>query len=357
LQNRPRPGTVQADVLAYVVRRVLWVGVLFLAITAVTYILFFILPVQKQQRVRRTEFSATDVRHELNINGPVYVEYAKFLSRTLHGDLGHSFVDRQKVTTIVKDAAPITAWLVLGGAFFWLLIAIPVGILSALRPRSLLDRITMTGVLIGISAHPLWIGLMLSYFLGYRLHAVPLGGYCDLVNPSTACGGPVQWAYHMMLPWLTFTILFAALYVRMIRANVLDVLDSDYVQTARAKGASPWRVLRSHVVRNALLPVVTMLGMDMGVAFGGAVFVESVYGLPGLGQIAVASLRRQDLPTIMGIIVWSTLAILTFNLIVDLVYAALDPRVKLVEPKDRAAAAPAPTAAPSTTQPATQSAR
>jgi peptide/nickel transport system permease protein len=143
----------------------------------------------------------------------------------------------------------------------------------------------------------------------------------------------------------------------MIRANVLDVLDSDYVQTARAKGASPWRVLRSHVVRNALLPVVTMLGMDMGVAFGGAVFVESVYGLPGLGQIAVASLRRQDLPTIMGIIVWSTLAILAFNLIVDLVYAALDPRVKLVEPKDRAAAAPAPAAAPSTSQPATQSAR
>jgi peptide/nickel transport system permease protein len=354
LQNRLRPGTVQADVLAYVVRRIAWAGVLFLAITAVTYILFFVLPVQKQQRVRRTEFAATDVRHELNINGPVYVEYVKFLDRTVHGNLGHSFVDRQKVMTIVKDAAPVTAWLVLGGVFFWLLIAIPVGILSALRPRSLLDRITMTGVLIGISAHPLWIGLMLSYFLGYRLHAVPLGGYCDLINPSTSCGGPVQWAYHMLLPWLTFTILFAALYVRMIRANVLDVLDADYVQTARAKGASPWRVLRSHVLRNALMPVVTMLGMDMGIAFGGAVFVETVFGLPGLGQTAVASLRRQDLPTIMGIVVWSTLAILAFNLIVDLVYAAVDPRVQLVKPKERAASAPAPAAAPSTTQPATQ---
>jgi peptide/nickel transport system permease protein len=354
LQNRLRPGTVEADVLAYVVRRIAWAGVLFLAITAVTYILFFVLPVQKQQRVRRTEFAATDVRHELNINGPVYVEYVKFLSRTMHGNLGHSFVDRQKVTTIVKDAAPVTAWLVLGGAFFWLLIAIPVGILSALRPRSLLDRITMTGVLIGISAHPLWIGLMLSYFLGYRLHAVPLGGYCDLINPSTSCGGPVQWAYHMVLPWLTFTILFAALYVRMIRANVLEVLDADYVQTARAKGASPWRVLRSHVLRNALMPLVTMLGMDMGIAFGGAVFVETVFGLPGLGQTAVTSLRRQDLPTIMGIVVWSTLAILLFNLIVDLVYAAVDPRVQLVKPKERAASTHAPAAAPSTTQPATQ---
>jgi peptide/nickel transport system permease protein len=355
LQNRPGPGTVQADVLAYLVRRIAWAGVLFLAITAVTYILFFILPVQKQQRVRRTEFAATDVRHELNINGPVYTEYVKFLSRMVHGDLGHSFVDRQKVMTIVKNAAPVTVWLVFGGAFFWLLIALPVGILSALRPRSLLDRLTMTGVLIGISAHPIWIGLMLSYFLGFRLHAVPLGGYCDLVNPATTCGGPVQWAYHMLLPWLTFTILFAALYVRMIRANVLEVLDADYVQTARAKGASPWRVLRSHVLRNALLPVVTMLGMDMGLAFGGAVFVESVFGLPGLGQTAVASLRRQDLPTIMGIIVWSTLAILAFNLIVDLVYAAVDPRVQIFEPKEaRAASAPAAAAAPSTTQPATQ---
>jgi peptide/nickel transport system permease protein len=335
-------------VLAYVVRRIAWAGVLFLAITAVTYILFFVLPVQKQQRVRRTEFAATDVRHELNINGPVYKEYAKFLSRMVHGNLGHSFVDRQKVSTIVKDAAPVTAWLVLGGAFFWLMIAIPVGILSALKPRSLIDRITMTGVLIGISAHPLWIGLMLSYFLGYRLHAVPLGGYCDLINPATSCGGPVQWAYHMLLPWLTFTILFAALYVRMIRANVLDVLDADYVQTARAKGASPWRVLRSHVLRNALMPVVTMLGMDMGIAFGGAVFVETVFGLPGLGQTAVASLRRQDLPTIMGIIVWSTLAILMFNLIVDLVYAVVDPRVQLAKPKERTVPS---SAAASTPQP------
>jgi peptide/nickel transport system permease protein len=340
-------------VLAYLVRRVLWAGVLFLAITAVTYILFFVLPVQQQQRVRRTEFAATDVRHDLNIHGPVYAEYAKFLSRTIHGNLGHSFVDRQSVSQIVKDAAPVTAWLVLGGAFLWLVIAVPIGVLSALRPRSLLDRITMTGVLIGISAHPLWIGLMLSYFLGFRLHAVPLGGYCDLINPSTSCGGPVQWAYHMLLPWITFTILFAALYVRMIRANVLETLDADYVQTARAKGASPWRVLRSHVLRNALLPVVTMLGMDMGVAFGGAVFVETVFGLPGLGQTAVASLRQQDLPTVMGVVVWSTLAILVFNLIVDLLYAAIDPRVQIVKPKERVA--PATThAAASTSQPAVQ---
>jgi peptide/nickel transport system permease protein len=341
--------------LAYLVRRVLWAGVLFLAITAVTYILFFVLPIQEQQNVRRTEFAATDVRQDLNIHGPVYSEYAKFLAHTIHGDLGRSFANRQPVTQILGDAAPVTVWLVLGGALLWLLISIPVGILSALRPRSLLDRITMIGVLIGISAHPLWIGLMLSYFLGYRLHAVPMGGYCDLIHPATGCGGPVQWAYHMLLPWLTFTILFAALYVRMIRANVLETLDADFVQTARAKGASAWRVLRSHVLRNAMLPIVTMLGMDMGVAFGGAVFVETVFGLPGLGQTAVVSLRRQDLPIIMGIVVWTTLAILAFNLIVDVLYAAIDPRVRIVTPSGRSAAVPAATPpAPSASQPAVQ---
>jgi peptide/nickel transport system permease protein len=258
----------------------------------------------------------------------VYEEYAKFLSHAVRGELGHSYVNRESVNQIVREAAPVTASLVLGGAFLWLLVAIPVGILSALRPRSILDRLTMTAVLIGISAHPLWIGLMLSYLLGQRVHLLPVGGYCDLVNPATSCGGPAQWAYHMILPWITFTILFAALYVRMIRANVLETLDADFVQTARAKGASSWRVLRSHVLRNALLPIVTMIGMDMGIAFGGAVFVETVFGLPGLGRTAVLSLRRQDLPTIMGVVMWSTIAILVFNTIVDLLYAAIDPRIR-----------------------------
>jgi peptide/nickel transport system permease protein len=310
--------------------------------------------VQRQQAVRRTEFAATDVRQELNINGPVYEEYAKFLSHTVHGNFGHSFVNRESVSQILREAAPVTAWLVLGGAFLWLLVAIPVGILSALRPRSILDRLTMTAVLIGISAHPLWIGLMLSYLLGQRVHLMPVGGYCDLVSPATSCGGPAQWAYHMILPWITFTILFAALYVRMIRANVLETLDADFVTTARAKGASGWRVLRSHVLRNALLPIVTMIGMDMGVAFGGAVFVESVFGLPGLGRTAVVSLRRQDLPTIMGIVMWSTIAILVFNTIVDLLYAAIDPRVRVVKPREHAASgAPSAAAAPAS-RPAVQ---
>src|SRR5439155_8903875 len=155
---------------------------------------------------------------------------------------------------VVAESAPVTASLVFGGAIVWLLIAIPIGVLSALRPRSLLDRLAMIGVLIGISAHPIWIGLIFAYFFGYKWSGIthlPISGYCDFFNPSGDCGGPVQWAQHLVLPWLTFAILFAAVYVRMIRANVMETLNEDYVRTARAKGAPEWLVMRSHVLRNA----------------------------------------------------------------------------------------------------------
>jgi peptide/nickel transport system permease protein len=210
-----------------------------------------------------------------------------------------------------------------------MLIALPVGILSALRPRSLLDRTAMVFVLIGISAHPVWIGLIFIYFIGYRAGLTPLGGYCDFINPATDCGGPIDWAHALVLPWATFAILFAALYVRMVRANVLEAMNEDYVRTARAKGAPEWLVMRSHVLRNAMLPVVTMLGMDIGLALGGAVFTETVYGLPGLGRRAIQGLEGFDLPAVMGIVVFATVCVIIFNLIVDLLYAIIDPRIRL----------------------------
>jgi peptide/nickel transport system permease protein len=194
----------------------------------------------------------------------------------------------------------------------------------------------MTFVLIGISAHPVWIGLIFAWFFGFYLHEhgspiyAPISNYADFFNPPPGQpGGPVQWAYHLILPWATFMILFAALYVRMIRANVMETLNEDYVRTARAKGAPESVVLRSHVLRNAMLPVVTMLGMDIGLALGGAIFTESVYGLPGLGRTAVQALQNYDTPTIMGVIVFATIVIIIFNLIVDLLYAAIDPRIRL----------------------------
>jgi peptide/nickel transport system permease protein len=229
----------------------------------------------------------------------------------------------------VLNAAPVTASLVLGGAVIWMLIALPIGILSALRPKSLLDRTSMVFVLIGISAHPVWIGLILSYLVGYKLGWTPITGYCDFINPSTDCGGPVQWAYHMILPWITFSVLFAALYVRMIRANVMEASGEDYVRTARAKGAPEHTVIRSHILRNALLPIVTMLGMDIGVALGGAIFTETIFALPGLGQTSLSAIQNFDLPTVQGVVVFATIAIIVFNLVVDLLYAVIDPRIRL----------------------------
>jgi peptide/nickel transport system permease protein len=315
-------------VLPYVVKRLAWAVVVFIAVTLSTYVLFFVIP-SRPSAVRGRDLTA-NLTQATGIHGPLYREYGTFLWRIVtFQSLGRSTTSREEVNTTIERAAPITASLILGGAVFWMLISIPIGILSALRPRSLLDRAAMLFVLIGISVHPIWLGLIFVYVFGHKLHLMPLGGYCDFFYAGTSetCGGPRQWAYHLFLPWITFGMLFAALYVRMIRASVLETLHHDYVTTARAKGASEWRVVRGHVLKNALLPVITMLGMDVGVAFGGSVFVESVFGLPGIGRLAVRSLQRQDLPPIMGIIVLVTVAILIFNLVVDLLYAWIDPRV------------------------------
>jgi peptide/nickel transport system permease protein len=330
-------------VLRYLARRLIWAVVLFLATTVVTYIIFYAIPTDPARNAcgqRATPECVARAAAFLGTNKPIYYQYYKFVYRLMpfsfHGglhlhepSLGRSFTNRLSVNYTVGQAAPVTASLVFGGAIVWMLIALPVGILSALRPRSLLDRIAMVFVLVGISAHPVWIGLLFSYFLGFKAGLFPITGYCNFFGQSGSCGGPVQWAYHLILPWLTFAILFAALYVRMIRANVMEVLNEDYVRTARAKGAPEWQVMRSHVLRNALLPVVTMLGMDIGIALGGAIFTESVYGLPGLGKLAITSINAFDLPTTQGVVVFATTAIILFNLSVDLLYAVIDPRIRL----------------------------
>lgn len=317
----------------YLIRRLLWALVLFLAVTVVTYVIFFIIPANPAQLVAGKSATQEDIERAekwLGLDQPVYVQYGKFLKRLVWDrSLGTSFATRQNVNDVVARAAPVTASLVFGGAVVWMLVALPIGILSALRPRSLLDRAAMVFVLIGISAHPVWIGLILAYTVGYKLGLAPISGYCDVINPSTSCGGPIDWAWHMMLPWMTFAFLFSAQYVRMIRAQVMETLSEDYVRTARAKGAPESRVLFSHVLRNALLIVVTMLGMDIGLALGGAIFTETVYGLPGLGLTSLESIYAYDLPIIQGIVVFGTLAIITFNLFVDLFYAMIDPRIRL----------------------------
>jgi peptide/nickel transport system permease protein len=321
-------------VTRYLIRRLLWAVMLFFAVTIVSYVLFFIIPADPARQFAGKGATADTVERAkkyLGLDKPIYVQYYNFVKRlVVHQDLGHSWYNRESVNQIVADAAPVTASLVIGGAIFWMLIAVPIGVLSALRPRSLLDRGAMTFVLIGISAHPIWIGLIFAWLFGYKWGLTPITGYADVFNPPPGqAGGPVQWAYHLILPWMTFMILFAALYVRMIRANVIETLNEDYVRTARAKGAPESIVLRSHVLRNAMLPIVTMLGMDIGLALGGALFTETVYSLPGLGRTSVQALANYDVPTVMGVIVFATIVIITFNLVVDILYAWIDPRIRL----------------------------
>jgi peptide/nickel transport system permease protein len=333
--------------LAYLVKRLVMAVVLFLALSLVTYIIFFVIPRDPTRVGRGSSVQYIDIREtvDLTAKDAFYVEYGRFVWKLVHKlSLGESYQGRHDVNQIIWNAAPVTASLVFGGAIVWMLIALPLGLLAALRPRSLLDRGVTILVLVGISAHPVWIGLIVAYFLGFKFHVMPLSGYCDMINPAGACGGPLQWAYHLLLPWLAFAILFAALYMRMIRANVLEALQEDYVLTARAKGASEFRILRSHVLRNAMLPVVTMLGMDISIALGGSVFIEQVYGLPGLGRTLIGAYNRGDLPVIMGVIVVVTTAIVVVSLVVDLLYAWIDPRVRVNERGSGTVPEPAPAA-------------
>jgi peptide/nickel transport system permease protein len=281
---------------------------------------FNVLPKPQQ----RTAFSTT-----YTIHGSLLHQYGVFLWNLVrHADLGRSYADRELVTNRIGRAAPVTFSLVLGGLAVWLAIAVPLGLLTALRPRSLLDTAVTVFVLIGISVHPLWLGLILGFVFGEHWHVLPAAGYCDLFSPSTTCGGPAEWFGHLVLPWLTFGVLNAALYTLMIRAIVREELEKEYVLVARAKGAGTGRILRTHVGANVLPPFVTMLGMNVGIALAGVVFVESAFGLPGLGGILRQSILRRDLPMTAGIILFVTFAIVLLNLVVDLVYSALDPRIR-----------------------------
>ena len=319
----------------FMARRLLWAGFTFLVVTFLTYVIFFVVPSDPAKQAAGKSATAEQVKQVaeyLHLDEPIWKQYLLWLKQLVwEGSLGRSFVNQQDVTDIVKASAPVTISLVLGGAILWLLVSIPIGVLSALKPRSLLDRGSMVFVLVGISAHPVWIGLILAYLFGYKLGWTPITGYCDFFNPSagSTCGGPAQWAYHMILPWSTFALLFAALYVRLIRANVMETMNEDYVRTARAKGAPPRQVMRSHILRNSMLPVVTILGMDIGLALGGAIFTESIFSLNGLGRSLILAYDRSDLPVIVGIVVFSTIMVIIFTLIVDLLYAVVDPRIRL----------------------------
>ncbi|HZO62294.1 MAG TPA: ABC transporter permease [Gaiellaceae bacterium] len=312
----------------YAARRAAWAVMLCLVVSLFTFVIFYVVP--RGQSTQRTRGTLTDVQRAQQFSGPVAVQYAKWLNGVVHGSLGHSYVSRRPVSTIVREALPVTLALSVGGAVLWLLIALPLGVLSALRPRSLLDRTANAVVLVGISIHPLWLGLFLAYVFGYRLHLLPFTGYCDMFSPVGRCGGPTQWFTHLLMPWFTFALVFAALYVRMIRATVAETLQEDYVGFARAKGMSEWALLRRHVLPNAFIPVVPMVAMDISrFALPTALFVETAFGLPGLGQTLRNALLRNDLPVIVGVVVVTVVVIAIVNFLGEVAQALVDPRVKL----------------------------
>jgi peptide/nickel transport system permease protein len=317
-------------VLLFVVRRLVWAVLMVGVISLITFVIFLGIP--NRTINSRQGLVTPNLQAQWHLAGHSLPErYWLFLKHVfVHGDFGHSMRQPLTVRQVLRSALPITASLVIGGTIMFLLLAFPIGLLSALRPRSLLDKGLMVILLVGVSAHPVFLGLILSYFLGFKWHLFPIAGYCNMhYHVNDICGGPRYWAYHMVLPWTTFAFLFAALYARMIRASVIEALGEDYVRTARAKGASGWRILRKHVARNAMLPVVSMLGMDVGIAFGGAIFIETVFNLPGVGQALYQALTSSDEPVILGVALLVAVAVVITNLIADLLYCLIDPRIRM----------------------------
>ncbi len=319
------------------IRRLVWGVFLVLIMTWSAFILFFVIPRNQAPAGQGRDTTQVTISQAMGLHkAPLPVQWAEYVWNAVrHQSLGTSIQTRTPVSETLASSIPVTASLLLGGTLLFLVISIPVGIISALRPRTFLDRALMILVFIGIAAHPAWIGLVLSYTFGYRLHATPIGGYCDAVNPPTACGGVLQWSYHLLLPWLSFAVLFAALYARMIRASVIESSQEDYVLTARAKGGSGFHVLRVHVLRNAAIPVVMMLGMDLGLAFAGTLFVEEVFSLQGMGYTLVTAMNQQDFPVVLGIVMVVSASVAVFMLLADICYAALDPRVRLASAPSR----------------------
>ncbi|HKE52591.1 MAG TPA: ABC transporter permease [Actinomycetes bacterium] len=317
--------------LRFLIRRLLFGTLVLWLVSVSVFLLFFVAPHDPARlvagRLASPETLAL-VRRRLGLDQPIFDQYRHFLGRLVHGDLGYSYYNSEPVRSLLFGRLPVTVSLALGAAALWLAIGIGVGVLSARRPGSAVDRAATVFVLTGLSTPTFLLGLLLLYVLFYRLHLAgfdffPGGGYIPFTQD------PAGWAQHLILPWLTVAIVSAATYTRLTRTSLLEVFSQDYIRTARAKGLSERRVVYRHGLRSGLTPVVTQLGIDVGALLGGAIVTENVFGLPGLGQLAVQSVTTQDLPVIIGIVLLAALFIILANIAVDALYAVLDPRVRL----------------------------
>jgi peptide/nickel transport system permease protein len=346
------------------VRRAIGALGVLLGMITITFVIFWAVPNEPASFIYPNSQHLSDYQiqrgnHLLGTDRPKLVQFGDYLWHLAQGDLGTMWsgaavsanqeLVAQPIAPQLLSAARVTGSIILGGAVLVLLLAAPLGALAARFRYSAFDRTISLVALVGICTHPMVVGLVLRTVFGDKLHWLPSVGYCPFFpraeagggaggvvldpaqNTNVVCGGPVAWAEHLVLPWLTFALLFLALYTQLIRASVADALSEDYVRTARAKGASETRILVRHALPNAALPVLTLLGIEIATALGIVVYIESAFGMHGLGRLAVNVLVGTvglDLPLILATVTLVTLIVLIGNLVVDTLYAVLDPRAQ-----------------------------
>jgi peptide/nickel transport system permease protein len=330
-------------VLQYIARRLLWSIALLVIVSAVVFVIFYVFPTADPAKLRAGRAASPEqieqIRHSLGLDDPKLEQFARYMAgvftpyeneeKGVDGpfDLGTSFFqNNEPVRDIIFNRLPATIFLVTGAVILWLLIALPVGVISAIKPRTLVDRSTMISTLAFVSAPVFWLGLVALYLFAQDIgvfHVFPgIGSYND-ADTIVAKGES------LLLPWLVLASATAAIYARYIRSQMIDVMQEDYIRTARAKGLTERTVILRHGLRSAITPIVTLLGLDIGVLLAGnAILTESVFNIPGIGKETVTAIGQSDLPVIQGIVLFGAFFIIIFNLVVDILYAFLDPRVR-----------------------------
>ncbi len=303
---------------AYLIRRLLQTALILLGVSVITFALLYLLPADPVRQIAgrsATPETVENIRRQLGLDQPFIVQYWRYLSGLLQGDLGRSYLQRSEVSTLIAARLPASLLLMVGAISCELLLGLTMGIVAAVRRGSVADQTMMIASFVGVSAPQFVVGLLLLYFFSVRLGWFPIGGYGT-------------WK-HMVLPSVALGILGAGWYSRMMRSSMIDVLRQDYVRTARAKGLARGTILFRHALPNAVLPIIAMIGIDIGLFMSGIVVIESVFGWPGIGQLAWQAIQRIDIPIIMGVTLVSACAIVIGNLMADLVTPFIDPRIRL----------------------------
>lgn len=313
---------------AFIVRRIIGMVLVLFAVSVLAFIIFNVIPngdpAARMAGKQVTPQVVEAIRKEFGFDRSLPVQYANTMKKLFTGDL-ISYQNRVNVVDEIKQDAPRTFALAIGAALLWFAIGVALGLFTAIRAGRWSDRVVTVLALIGISMPVFWLGALASYYLGYKAGIFPNGGYVSIGD-----GGLWQWFYHLLLPWIVLAVLFIGVYSRVVRSSVLDTINDDYVRTARAKGLSERRVMTRHVLRNSLIPVVTLWGLDFGyVLGGGAILTERVFGLQGVGQYFADSIGRLDVPPVLAVTIFGAFFIVIFNTLVDIVYALLDPRIRV----------------------------